>query len=221
MLTNHKRPLPQRPTVIRIKLDCCIVRTVSYGDRSRCGNDPADMLGVTVPHFDPKWHVGVKVIDVRIGELTQQSIHAEIEIGGVFPERPALSAQLLQEAQRIDLTAVVFGGLTHENRQRTLGVPQVKGAGGGQVERHKRLQEISAAFPHHVDLVPPLDGFASSAQQAIMDFLEPLIGKFDMYGDCDNNDMFIRYCFSDAKEAMEFRDRFGSAAEKVGYKIAS
>jgi len=91
----------------------------------------------------------------------------------------------------------------------------------GQEERRKRMQEIGAAFPHHVDLVPPLDGFASSAQQAIMDFLEPLIGKFDMYGDCDNNEMFIRYCFRDAKDAVKFRDKFSGAAEKVSYKIAS
>ena len=91
----------------------------------------------------------------------------------------------------------------------------------GQDKRRGRRETINTTFPHHVDLVPPLDGFAVGTHQAIMQFLERRIGQFDMYGDCENGEMFIRYCFSSASDAIEFRDTFGSAAEKVSFKIAS
>ena len=67
-------------------------------------------------------------------------------------------------------------------------------------KRRERRETIIATFPHHVDLVPPLDGFAEGTHQEIMEFLERRVGRFDMYGDHENGEMFIRYCFSDATE---------------------
>jgi hypothetical protein len=69
--------------------------------------------------------------------------------------------------------------------------------------------------PHYVDLVPPLEGFADSVEEEIIQFLERRSGTFDLYGEIANSDAFIRYCFEQVAEAEAFHGQFALAAEKA------
>ena len=89
-----------------------------------------------------------------------------------------------------------------------------------RLDREKWRQEISAKFPHHVDVVPPPVGYSQSAEEEIMDFLESRVGKFDLFGAIADGTAFIRYCFEHAADAEAFRERFGSAAETTTLKKA-
>jgi hypothetical protein len=69
-------------------------------------------------------------------------------------------------------------------------------------------QEISAKFPHHVDVVPPPYGYSRREEEGIMNFLESRIGTFDLFGAIADGTPFIRYCFEHAADAEAFRARF-------------
>lgn len=87
-------------------------------------------------------------------------------------------------------------------------------------DRDKWREEISAKFPHHVDVVPPPTGYSRSAEEEIINFLESRIGTFDLFGAIADGAPFIRYCFEHAADAQAFHERFGSAVESATLKKA-
>ncbi len=87
-------------------------------------------------------------------------------------------------------------------------------------DREKWRQEISAKFPHHVDVVPPPNGYSRREEEDIMNFLESRIGRFDLFGAIADGTPFIRYCFEHAADAQAFRERFDPASETVTLKNA-
>ena len=75
--------------------------------------------------------------------------------------------------------------------------------------------DIGNKYPHHVDLVPPLAGFDESVEEEMIEFLEQHIGTFDLYGEIESVDTFVRYCFARAEDARTFHSRFAAAAHKA------
>jgi hypothetical protein len=75
--------------------------------------------------------------------------------------------------------------------------------------------DIGNKHPHHVDLVPPLAGFDESVEEEMIEFLEQHIGTFDLYGEIESVDAFVRYCFARAEDARTFHSRFAAAAHKA------
>ena len=61
-----------------------------------CRNNPSNVLIVAVP----------------------QIINTEIGLGGLAPKLLAFVAEVFEQAERVELA--IFGGLTHENKMRTL-----------------------------------------------------------------------------------------------------
>ncbi len=88
------------------------------------------------------------------------------------------------------------------------------------LDREKWRQEISAKFPHHVDVVPPPMGYSRREEEEIMSFLESRIGTFDLFGAIADGTPFIRYCFEHAADAKAFRERFDPANETATLKKA-
>jgi hypothetical protein len=90
----------------------------------------------------------------------------------------------------------------------------------GRLDREKWRQEISAKFPHHVDVVPPPMGYSRREEEEIMNFLESRIGTFDLFGAIADGTPFIRYCFEHAADAQAFRERFNPATETATLRKA-
>ena len=65
------------------------------------------MLIIAVPHFDAEWQVGGDVVEVGIGQLSQQCVDAKIGFRRSAPEAFAFSAELLQEAKRIERAIIL------------------------------------------------------------------------------------------------------------------
>jgi len=84
-----------------------------------------------------------------------------------------------------------------------------------RLDREKWRQEISAKFPHHVDVVPPPTGYSRSEEEEIMNFLESRVGTFDLFGAIADGTPFIRYCFEHAADAQAFRMQFGLGREPL------
>lgn len=82
-------------------------------------------------------------------------------------------------------------------------------------DRDKWREEISARFPHHVDVVPPPNGYSRRAEEEIMNFLESRVGTFDLFGAIADGTPFIRYCFEHAADAKAFRAQFGAAVDET------
>jgi hypothetical protein len=77
-----------------------------------------------------------------------------------------------------------------------------------RLEREKWRAEISAKFPHHVDVVPPPMGYSRSEEEEIGEFLESRIGTFDLFGAIADGTPFVRYCFLHAADAQAFCEQF-------------
>ncbi len=89
-----------------------------------------------------------------------------------------------------------------------------------RLDREKWRQEISAKFPHHVDVVPPPAGYSRREEEEIMNFLESRVGTFDLFGAVADGTAFIRYCFEHAADAQAFRERFDSSRDTATLKKA-
>jgi hypothetical protein len=87
-------------------------------------------------------------------------------------------------------------------------------------DREKWRQEISAKYPHHVDVVPPPYGYSRREEEDIMNFLESRIGTFDLFGAIADSAPFIRYCFEHAADAEAFRARFNPVEETATLRKA-
>jgi len=89
-----------------------------------------------------------------------------------------------------------------------------------RLDREKWRAEISAKFPHHVDVVPPPMGYSRREEEEIMSFLESRVGTFDLFGAIADGAPLIRYCFEHAADAQAFRERFDVATETATPKKA-
>ena len=65
------------------------------------------MLIRSVPHLDPKGEVAWNVVQVRIGQLTQQFVHSKVGRRASTPQALRCLAQLLKYGQGVEL-AVTF-----------------------------------------------------------------------------------------------------------------
>jgi len=57
--------------------------------------------------------------------------------------------------------------------------------------------------------------FDESVEEEMIEFLEQHIGTFDLYGEIESVDAFVRYCFARAEDARTFHSRFAAAAHKA------
>ena len=74
---------------------------------------------------------------------------------------------------------------------------------------------------HHVDLVPPFTGFDESVEEEMIEFLEQRVGTFDLYGEIERGDAFVRYCFARIEDSQAFHSRFAAAARKARFHTAT
>jgi hypothetical protein len=74
-------------------------------------------------------------------------------------------------------------------------------------KRSAWLRKLDEECPYQVVL--PRTG----NDEAIMNFLDRYVGKFDMYVE-DDYAAFVRYCFEDPLDAEIFRSRFEPKAER-------
>jgi hypothetical protein len=95
MLANERDPLPQCEVFMRPVCHCRIERRVLHCDRSRCGDDPANVVGAPIPQLDAEAHVR-NVVEVGIGELAKCAVYLAVKIGRRGPVQAAFPAQLLQ-----------------------------------------------------------------------------------------------------------------------------
>jgi hypothetical protein len=113
-----------------------------------------------------------------------------------------------------------FAGLTCRTNTEHMAARNDEEEAVSRFDREKWRQEISAKFPHHVDVVPPPNGYSRREEEDIMNFLESRIGTFDLFGALtDDGTPFIRYCFEHAADADAFRCRFdltGATLRKAG-----
>ena len=78
-----------------------------------------------------------------------------------------------------------------------------KGADSGTDKRGEWLRKLDEECPYQV----VLPRGPSGADDAIMNFLNAYVGRFDMYVE-DEYAVFVRYCFADPLDAAIFRSRF-------------
>ena len=128
--------------------DCRIKGRVPHRDRTRCGDDPANMVGVPVPQLDAEAHVG-DVVQIGIGELAECSVYLAVEVGRRVPMQAAFSAQLFEQAKRMELAVVLGGLLTHGERKENISPWRVKRQvlDGSKILADKRGTERSCPFP--------------------------------------------------------------------------
>jgi hypothetical protein len=60
--------------------------------------------------------------------------------------------------------------------------------------------------------VPPFAGFDESVEEEMIEFLEQRVGTFDLYGEIESGDAFVRYCFARIEDAQAFHSRFAAVA---------
>jgi hypothetical protein len=75
-------------------------------------------------------------------------------------------------------------------------------------KRSAWLQKLDEQCPYQIVL--PRRQLTDDS--AIMDFLLPCVGKFDMYVE-DECAAYVRYCFADPMDAAIFRSRFERKSE--------
>jgi hypothetical protein len=81
VLSYRQNSIPQRKPLAGIGRNRRFERRMSNRNTSRCRNHPPDVLIVPVPQFNAERQVGGDVMQVRICQLPQQTINAEIELG--------------------------------------------------------------------------------------------------------------------------------------------
>jgi hypothetical protein len=84
-----------------------------------------------------------------------------------------------------------------------------------------RWHDIESRFPHFVDLWPPEGGFPEAVEDQITHFLEPLSGRYDLIVDLRHDDLLMRYCFAQERDAAAFRAAFVGPAVRSDLKNAS
>jgi hypothetical protein len=69
--------------------------------------------------------------------------------------------------------------------------------------------------------MPPFAGFDESVEEEMIEFLEQRVGTFDLYGEIETGDGFVRDCFARIEDAQAFHSRFAAAAHKAHFHAAS
>jgi hypothetical protein len=69
--------------------------------------------------------------------------------------------------------------------------------------------------------VPPFAGVDERVEEEMIEFLEQRVGTFDLYGEIESGDAFVRYCFARIEDAQAFHSRFAAAAHKAHFHAAS
>ena len=69
--------------------------------------------------------------------------------------------------------------------------------------------------------MPPFARFDESVEEEMIEFLEQRVGTFDLYGEVESGDAFVRYCFARIEDAQAFHSRFAAAAHKARFHAAS
>jgi hypothetical protein len=60
-----------------------------------------------------------------------------------------------------------------------------------------------------------------ASKRRMIEFLEQRVGTFDLYGEIESGDAFVRYCFARIEDAQTFHSRFAAAAHKAHFHAAS
>lgn len=94
MLPDDLYAVAQREALVWIVGNGGVERSVPDGDARRRGNHPPDVLVV---------QIGRDIVQVRIGQLAEQLVHAVIELRGRAPKLAAFGTQLLEQAERVEL----------------------------------------------------------------------------------------------------------------------
>lgn len=84
MLSDEHDALPESEAFARPVCDCRIEGRMPDGDRSRCCDDPANVVGVLILQLDAEAHVR-NVMQVGIGELAKHAVDLAIKIGRRAP----------------------------------------------------------------------------------------------------------------------------------------
>jgi len=87
--------------------------------------------------------------------------------------------------------------------------------------REDFLKRLHEKCPHHVDLIPPPDGFCQRTDEAIYEFIDARIGAMDMYLQNQDGLAFTRYCFLSEADANQFRARFAGVAKIINFPKAA
>ena len=88
--------------------------------------------------------------------------------------------------------------------------------------RERFIEQLHKDCPHHVDLVPPPNGFGVKTEDAIFAFLNERIGAMDMYGGIQDGAAFVRYCFLKEADAELFREMFATSGKIINFpKVAN
>jgi hypothetical protein len=87
--------------------------------------------------------------------------------------------------------------------------------------REEFLKHLHAACPHHIDLIPPPNGYGQRTEEEIYEFLDARIGAMDMYGAIQDGVMFIRYCFLKEEDASLFREKFARIGTIINFPKAA
>jgi len=74
----------------------------SLFEHSDCAYPP-NFSVIAIPHFNSKGQASGDVVQIGIGQFAQQFINAVIELRGCAPKLVAFRAQLLAQAQRVEL----------------------------------------------------------------------------------------------------------------------
>lgn len=106
MFADDHDALPEREAFVRPVRDGRVESRMPNGDRTCCGDDPANMVRLLIPQLDAEAHVR-NVVQVRIGELAKCAVDLAVQIGRCVPMQAALLAQLFQQAKRVEL-AILF-----------------------------------------------------------------------------------------------------------------
>jgi hypothetical protein len=71
--------------------DCRIERRVPDCDRTRRGDDPANVVGVPIPQLNAEAHV-CNVVQVWVGELAERAVYLTVQVGRRVPMQAAFAA---------------------------------------------------------------------------------------------------------------------------------
>jgi hypothetical protein len=86
--------------------------------------------------------------------------------------------------------------------------------------RERFIEQMHRECPHHVDLIPPPNGYGVKVEEAIFAFIDERIGAMDMYGEVKEGVAFVRYCFLKESDADLFREKFATAGEIINFPKA-
>ena len=113
MLANDQHAVAEREALLRVVGNGGVESGVCDRDARRRGDDPANVLGVSIPYFDAERELRRNVVKVGVRQLAQQGVDAVIKVRGCAPKPAGFGAELFEQSQCVEL-AVVFGGLlTH------------------------------------------------------------------------------------------------------------